>query len=515
MNKTKITICFGLLFLAAVLSMNGSIVPITIEDGKVDTVKPRIKNIEPKSSAGYIETFIHIDAIDPNNWSNTAAANPWCYEQGGVYYIENVSIDAFNNPTGSGILINNSREVDFVIKNCTIIKSATNGYNAGIRLDNCTNGLLIENNCTENWFGICLNTNCWNISIVNNTLSGNKANGVRLDGNVTECMITGNICSDTSGTGSGITLWQECSNNILSNNTCSQNSYYGIFIVFGSCENNTLYDNIANENGYRGISVSGSNHVVSNNTINSNGISTSTGYGMYLSSATNVTIFNNTILDNSLTGIYLSNSHNCTILENTIGNSELSSEQNIGIYLRYANSDYNTITDNIIRKNDDIGLQLQTGCDENKIEGNTIIENRLYGIWIFNVTTECHENVITGNSFNNSLAIANAKDNCTNNNWDGNWWHDYGGVDTNDDFVGDTPYDIMGSGNAQDNAPIWDDGADPIADNGDTGDSDDDESDDDYGDDGGNEAAIPMGNYYLIPLVFSIVAIIYFQRRKN
>jgi len=55
--------------------------------------------------------------------------------------------------------------------------------------------------------------------------------------------------------------------------------------------------------------------------------------------------------------------------------------------------------------------------------------------------------------------MLNAADNGTNNQWDngtiGNYWADYIGVDTNDDGIGDTPYNIQGSAGSQDNYPIW------------------------------------------------------------
>jgi len=60
--------------------------------------------INPKESAGYLRSFIHVDG----NWSATTSYD-WCYGDGSwgnPYIIENVTIDS---PTGSGIIIENSK----------------------------------------------------------------------------------------------------------------------------------------------------------------------------------------------------------------------------------------------------------------------------------------------------------------------------------------------------------------------------------------------------------------------
>ena len=95
----------------------------------------------PKMSGYWDLPFIYING----NWSYTAGNYTWCSGDGSwqnPYVIENVTIDASSSPTGSGILIENSKQNYFIIRNCTIFNAGT-----GIKLENSTNGRLTENNC--------------------------------------------------------------------------------------------------------------------------------------------------------------------------------------------------------------------------------------------------------------------------------------------------------------------------------------------------------------------------------
>ena len=86
----------------------------------------------PKGSGGYSESFIHIDGSIPGNWTGTTGY-PWCDLVNGIYIIENVTIDAGSSPTGSGIFINNSKNENFIIRNCTVYNSTGGIYDAGIQ----------------------------------------------------------------------------------------------------------------------------------------------------------------------------------------------------------------------------------------------------------------------------------------------------------------------------------------------------------------------------------------------
>jgi len=334
--------------------------------------KPKVVN--PKVSGGYSEPFIHIIGT---NWTDTLAKS-WCYDDNGVYIIENVTIDASSSPTGSGILIENSA-VDFIIRNCTVSNAGTGPLNAGILLDNVNKGTLYNNTCSNNgrygimiyWYcddniisgnvlinnqfsGIYFAQNCINNKITNNVFNNNTNNGLYLWNDCEQNNITGNIAYENDN--AGIKLLENSNNNILSNNTIKSNKY-GMYIQ--SSVDNTITKNIAFKNSISGIYLySGSE----NNNISENTVEDNYKYGIELSSSSNWNnITRNTVNDNKITGIYLqSTSDNNIIKNNTINRNDL------GILL--SSSNFNNISDNILKDNN--WCLFETGCT-----GNIIINN--------------------------------------------------------------------------------------------------------------------------------------------
>ncbi|MBY9016466.1 MAG: right-handed parallel beta-helix repeat-containing protein, partial [Candidatus Lokiarchaeota archaeon] len=264
-KQKKITILFIGLFIA--LNLNNTLF-------FNDSVQNEL-NI-PKESAGYSELFIHVDGSDPNNWTWTAGNYSWCYFDNGYYIIENVTINANSSPTGSGILINNSLDVYFIIRNCTVYNAGSDIYDAGIRLQNTCNGTIIDNTCTNNGNnGITLYS-----SSNNNTLSGNTANNNTLH---------------------GIYLYNNCDFNNIINNKANDNTDQGIYLETG-CDSNNITDNIINDNNLHGIYLDYNcdfNNII-NNTANYN-----TGHGIFLSNSDYSNITDNTINGNIQSGIYL------------------------------------------------------------------------------------------------------------------------------------------------------------------------------------------------------------------
>ncbi|MHA1755678.1 MAG: right-handed parallel beta-helix repeat-containing protein, partial [Promethearchaeota archaeon] len=124
-------------------------------------------------------TFIHIK----NNWTN-GVSKGWIKGDGSYnnpYIIENMTIDATGSPTGCGILIEDSKNDYFIIRNCTIKNSGVNIYDGGIKILNSANGTIINNNCSNNnKFGIIL-YQTKNVTVYNNTINNNEC-GIGLFG---------------------------------------------------------------------------------------------------------------------------------------------------------------------------------------------------------------------------------------------------------------------------------------------------------------------------------------------
>jgi parallel beta-helix repeat protein len=166
------------------------------------------------------------------------------------------------------------------------------------------------------------------------------------------------------------------------------------------------------------LKISSNNVIISGFKIQNSGGSY---YCFFLDSVTGCEISDN-IIRNGGHGIYLGGSNSNNIEDNTI------EDNNVGIYL--SNSDSNTIKINNIQSNNANGIFLTSSSSNNKIYLN---------------------------DFTNNLD-SNGKD-YGSNDWDynsqGNYWDDYNDYDSNEDGIGDNPYEISGGSN-QDNYPLGD-----------------------------------------------------------
>jgi len=174
--------------------------------------------------------------------------------------------------------------------------------------------------------------------------------------------------------------------------------------------------------------------------------------GIYLSDSSYSTIVGN-IMTNNFYGIFLDGCNGTTISGNAITDNQH------GIRLR--SSSGNIISGNTV-SNSNWGIHLYIASKENIISGNTISDNN-DGVYL---ASSCDSNTIYQNNFINNTSQAY---DAGINLWDdgypsgGNYWSDYNGTDlysgpyqnvTGSDGIGDTPYYITGTVNAQDEYPL-------------------------------------------------------------
>jgi len=123
----------------------------------------------------YYDATITINDTDVNDWDYHVANYDWCSGSGtwnDPYTIENLTIDGAQNQN-VGLFIQDS-EACFTVINCTFHNFSAGGLNAGIILQNCSNGLLTQNNLSNNLAnGMVIFENSNNNSITENDFYNN------------------------------------------------------------------------------------------------------------------------------------------------------------------------------------------------------------------------------------------------------------------------------------------------------------------------------------------------------
>jgi len=163
---------------------------------------------------------------------------------------------------------------------------------------------------------------------------------------------------------------------------------------------------------------------VNNGNINNNKILNSDkSDGIQLDHCSGITINDNQITGNTAAGISLTRSENSIIYNNVIQNNQK------GIYIYDSSS-------------------------SNNVYSNTITGNSQYGIHIQISYYQSQNNIFYQNDFtNNGQNAQDPYSNYWSHNSQGNYWDDYNDYDSDENGIGDSPYDIPGGSN-QDEYPL-------------------------------------------------------------
>ena len=266
-------------------------------------------------------TQIYIDDMDPaNNWLEIDKKYPWCYGSGtpdDPYIIENVFVNG--SGTGKCLQIKNSLK-NFIIKNCTLVESGLDYRDAGIYLDNITNGRIVNctsinnyngirvlgysknnsyfsNNLVDNRYGIIMIRS--DLTLISNNRIENNVYGIELERCTNQKIFSNIFINDPSN------LWlDECSDLTIYNNTFGYGSS-GIRVEYG--ERIYIKENIIKNCDWCGLHFDTTqNSHIENNTISQN----ANGIIMITDQANGNNTINNNIITKNGKGIGI-NDINC------------------------------------------------------------------------------------------------------------------------------------------------------------------------------------------------------------
>ncbi|MBU6398754.1 MAG: nitrous oxide reductase family maturation protein NosD [Verrucomicrobia bacterium] len=233
------------------------------------------------------------------------------------------------------------------------------------------------------------------------------ANECRLEANTT----VGNTNVTPSQRGNGIQLWKTRRNRIVNNViTGTRDGAY-----FSYADENLIASNRIEHTRF-GIHYMYSNrNRLVGNTLTANSV------GAALMFARDCEVDGNRAFANRRHGILLKQVENSRLTRNVVFG------QNRGFFIQQAVNDH--FEGNWIANND-IGLHLSNGSEQNRFAGNAFVNNTRQ---VWQPTDEVELGRLASNAFFDRSR--------------GNFWSDYTGVDANGDGIGDTPYhetDVFG-----------------------------------------------------------------------
>jgi len=221
--------------------------------------------------------------------------------------------------------------------------------------------------------------------------------------------------------------------------------------LVGENRETTIIDAMVNGTAGTPVYIGADNVSISDFKLQYSGCSCTYYYGIDItSSRRNISIINNNVFADS-TGIFVKKGQDIVIERNNITFSrdypiliedairvqilENSVTDNLN-QIDIANSTQMVIANNKIMRNGN-GIAL-TNSTNNTIIGNIITSNSLYGLYI----SESDNNTFFHNSLKSNgrnISIRNSTD-YWDDGFEGNYWSNYTGVDTDNDGIGDTPF---------------------------------------------------------------------------
>jgi parallel beta-helix repeat protein len=188
-------------------------------------------------------------------WDDWVLVYDWCTGSGTLqdpYVIQQVYIDGqFFGKTPyfyySCIIIRNS-EAYFVIRDCTMIRAGNNKFNAGIRLENVSNGIIIYNECHYNNKGVML--------------LNSDGNAVGLNKMISDFNCTIDYQNSTYGMGPAVYVYNSHNNTIEFNNITNYVEGLDVWRSnYNKLRNNMIIsDKYGNVSSYAGIILTISNY---------------------------------------------------------------------------------------------------------------------------------------------------------------------------------------------------------------------------------------------------------------
>lgn len=271
--------------------------------------------------------------------------NPYHAISSGSDNIKIIGNHFYNN--GSGIAAMDGR--DIIVSDNTIIGfGGTLGY--GVYPDQGSKNWTITGNTIRNYgqVGVFIYSND-DTTVTGNTI-GECRVGIALQNFAKFNTISNNVITDSIG--SGIFAQDNCQDNIISSNTITGASQYGVGL-YGTPKN-TVADNIISGCDFSGIAVltDGVTYTSHHSTISNNRITDSGGSGLYIDGSDYNQIIGNQVLNSGATwsGIHLNNASHNMIIDNVAYDDRTPKLQVYGIKTE-GTSSYNRIVGNDLTGN--------------------------------------------------------------------------------------------------------------------------------------------------------------------